>query len=50
MRSFRDLKVWEKSHQLTLLAYDLKMLNLENYKKLEDLLPEIKKMLAAFKN
>jgi four helix bundle protein len=111
MRSFRELKVWEKSHQLTLLvyretatfpkeesygltsqirracssipaniaegsgrqsnkdfsrflqiafgsaceleyhlllAYDLKMLNLENYKQLENLLLEVKKMLASF--
>jgi four helix bundle protein len=111
MRSFRDLKVWEKSHQLTLLvyketahfpkeelyglisqirracssipaniaegsgrqtnndfarflqiafgsaceleyhlllAYDLKMLSLEDYKQLENLLLEVKKMLTSF--
>jgi four helix bundle protein len=31
-----------------LLAYELKMLNEENYRKLENLLLEVKKMLASF--
>ncbi|MEA5510653.1 four helix bundle protein [Crocosphaera sp. UHCC 0190] len=58
MRNFRELKVWEKAHQLTLsvseleyhllLAYDLKLLEAKNDESLSSKVTEIKRMLTAF--
>ncbi|HZF59911.1 MAG TPA: hypothetical protein VEZ19_15720 [Rubrobacter sp.] len=51
MRDFRDLKVWERSHRLTLavlLARDLSYLNPRDHERLTEGVTEIKRMLTSF--